>query len=69
VRSGAFSVSSNRVDPTGACGGGGWIIDPQGTILALTTPDAPFATVNIDLSAAAAAKDDYPRYVFGGRSR
>ncbi|MEO8139591.1 MAG: nitrilase-related carbon-nitrogen hydrolase, partial [Gemmatimonadota bacterium] len=26
VRSGAFSVSSNRVDPTGACGGMGWII-------------------------------------------
>ena len=26
VRSGAFSLSSNRVDPTGACGGVGWII-------------------------------------------
>jgi N-carbamoylputrescine amidase len=68
VRSGAFSVSSNRVDPTGACGGVGWIIDPRGTILAQTTPDAPFATVDIDLSASAAARDDYPCYVFG-RSR
>jgi N-carbamoylputrescine amidase len=64
VRSGAFSLSSNRVDPTGACGGVGWIINPSGHILALTTPEAPFATVNIDLSASAAARDDYPGYVF-----
>jgi N-carbamoylputrescine amidase len=69
VRSGAFSLSSNRVDPTGACGGVGWIIDPSGHILALTTPDAPFATVNIDLSDATKAKDEYPCYVFGGRSQ
>ena len=69
VRSGAFSLSSNRVDTTGACGGVGWIIDPHGTILALTTRDAPFATVNIDLSASAAARDQYPGYVFSGRGR
>jgi N-carbamoylputrescine amidase len=67
VRSGAFSLSSNRVEPTGACGGVGWVINPQGQILALTTPDAPFATVDIDLSASAAAKDDYPVYVLNGR--
>jgi N-carbamoylputrescine amidase len=64
VRSGAFSISSNRVDPTGACGGVGWIIDPSGTVVAQTTPDAPFATIDIDLSAAAAARDGYPGYVF-----
>ena len=67
VRSGAFSVSSNRVDPTGACGGAGWIIDPEGKILALTGPAAPFATVEIDLSARAAAKGNYPRYVLSGK--
>ena len=67
VRSGAFSLSSNRVDPTGACGGVGWIIDPYGNILARTTLDAPFATVDIDLSASAAARDDYPCYVLSGR--
>jgi N-carbamoylputrescine amidase len=67
VRSGAFSLSSNRVDSTGACGGVGWIIDPSGHILALTTTDAPFATVNIDLTASAAARDDYPGYVFSRR--
>jgi N-carbamoylputrescine amidase len=67
VRSGAFSLSSNRVDPTGACGGIGWIIDPYGTILALTNRDAPFATANIDLATSAAARNDYPCYVFGER--
>ena len=69
VRSGAFSLSSNRVDPTGACGGVGWIINPQGNILARTTSDAPFATVDIDLSATAAARDAYPCYVFSGEGR
>ena len=68
VRSGAFSLSSNRVDPTGACGGGGWIIDPSGRILASTSPQAPFATVDIDLTAPAAARDTYPRYVFDGEA-
>jgi N-carbamoylputrescine amidase len=67
VRSGAFSLSSNRVDPTGACGGVGWIIDPYGKILARTTFDAPFTTVDIDMSAPAAAREDYPCYVFAGR--
>jgi N-carbamoylputrescine amidase len=67
VRSGAFSLSSNRVDPAGACGGAGWIIDPQGNILAQTTPAVPFATVKIDLSASAGAQNGYPGYVFSAR--
>ena len=66
VRSGAFSLSSNRVEPTGACGGAGWIIDPRGSILALTSSGEPFATVDIDLAASAAAQDDYPCYVLRG---
>jgi N-carbamoylputrescine amidase len=66
ARSGAFSVSSNRVDPTGAYGGGGWIISPEGRVLASTTPDEPFATVEIDLAASAAARDGHPCYVFSG---
>ncbi len=68
VRSGAFGLSSNRVDATGGCGGGGWIIDPGGEILAITSAAEPFATREIDLSRAAAAKDSYPRYVFTGSS-
>jgi N-carbamoylputrescine amidase len=68
VRSGAFSVSSNRVDATGTCGGVGWIISPDGHVLASTTPEAPFATITIDLSVSAAARDSYPRYVFNANS-
>jgi N-carbamoylputrescine amidase len=66
VRSGAFSLSSNRVDPTGACGGVGWIINPYGSILARTTMDQPFATVDIDLSLSAAAREGYPGYALRG---
>ena len=65
VRSGAFSLSSNRVDATGACGGSGWIIDPAGEVLAVTSAAEPFATRDIDLTKAAKARDSYPRYVFG----
>ena len=68
VRSGAFSLSSNRVDPTGGCGGGGWIIDPAGEVLAITSAAEPFATRDIDLAVAAVAKDSYPRYMFAGSS-
>lgn len=69
VRTAAYCLSSNRVDPAGACGGAGWIIDPYGAILARTTPDAPFATADIDLAAPAAARVEYPGYVFGGTRR
>jgi len=64
MRSGAFSVSSNRVDPTGRCGGHGWIIDPAGEVVALTSSGEPFATREVDLAKAARAKATYPRYVF-----
>jgi N-carbamoylputrescine amidase len=64
VRSGAFSVSSNRVDPTGSCGGVGWIISPTGEVLARTSPAAPFVTIEIDLAASSAARDGYPCSVF-----
>lgn len=66
VRSGAYSVSSNRVDASGSCGGMGWIVSPDGEILAVTTPKSPFATVDIDLTVSARARRQYPRYVFGG---
>ena len=70
VRSGAFCVSSNRVDSKGACGGVGWIIAPDGEILARTTPDAPFVTMDIDPAAADAARAGYPCSVFApGRER
>ena len=64
VRSGAYSLSSNRVDPTSTYGGGAWIIDPDGRILAATNAEAPFATADLDLAAPAAARATYPRSVF-----
>jgi len=64
VRSGAFSLSSNRVDPRGTFGGVGWIIDPNGRTLARTTAKTPFATEDIDLDAAIESRYAYPRYVF-----
>jgi N-carbamoylputrescine amidase len=64
VRAGAYSVSSNRVEPTGACGGGGWIIEPGGAVVAITSAGAPFATRALDLTKAAQAKGSYPRNVF-----
>jgi len=64
VRTGAYSVSSNRVDVTGACGGRSWVISPEGEILALTTPAVPFATVDVDLVAWQETRVGYPRYVF-----
>ncbi|HEV7596256.1 MAG TPA: carbon-nitrogen hydrolase family protein [Gemmatimonadaceae bacterium] len=67
VRSGAFSLSSNRVDPSGACGGVGWIIGPTGDVLARTSSDAPFVTVEIDLATSAAARTAYPGYVLNER--
>jgi N-carbamoylputrescine amidase len=69
VRSGAFSLSSNRVDPTGACGGRGWIIDPAGEVLAITSPKEPFVTRDIDVTEPARAKQSYPRYVFSAPRR
>lgn len=66
VRTGAFSVSSNRVDPTGAYGGFGWIIGPDGDMLATTSATEPFATIDLDLAASTRARDAYPRYVFNG---
>jgi N-carbamoylputrescine amidase len=66
ISSGAYSLSSNRSglskDGKFTFGGTGWIIDPDGKVLALTSSDEPFATIEIDLSAAEEAKSTYPRY-------
>jgi N-carbamoylputrescine amidase len=64
IVAGAYSLSSNRSAEEGGgdFGGAGWIIDPDGHVLARTTPREPFATRDLDLSVAAAAKRTYPRY-------
>jgi N-carbamoylputrescine amidase len=63
VISGAFGLSSNRAGAE--FGGQGWIIDPDGQVLGLTSRDRPFVTVEIDPSEAERAKGTYPRYVLG----
>jgi N-carbamoylputrescine amidase len=66
VCAGAYCLSSNLWTPQGGdvdCGGLGWVIDPEGEVLATTTVDDPFVTVDVDLDVARRAKATYPRYV------
>ncbi len=66
VVSGAFTISSNRVAPAGGevdLGGVGWVCDPEGVILAITSPELPVLTIDLPLEEADAAKSTYPRYV------
>ncbi|WP_460744499.1 carbon-nitrogen hydrolase family protein [Mariniluteicoccus endophyticus] len=66
VSAGAWCLSSNHWIPGGGAidhGGLGWVVDPDGQVLATTSEDQPFVTVDIDLATADAAKRTYPRYV------
>jgi N-carbamoylputrescine amidase len=68
VVSGAFCLSSNPVSAAGASadlGGQGWITDPDGAVLGVTSPARPFLTLDIDPTLAESAKRTYPRYVPG----
>lgn len=58
---GAYSLSSNHADPQ--FGGQGWVVDPDGEVLAVTSPSQPWVSVEIDLDHADAIKATYPRYV------
>lgn len=64
---GVFCLSSNRAGSSAGIdwAGTGWVIDPDGDVLAVTVPERPFATVAIDLEATHAARATYPRYVGG----
>ena len=66
VVAGAYCLSSNRVAPKGNpvdLGGKGWIIDPDGRVLGVTSQNQPFLTCDIDLENAEKAKNTYPRYI------
>lgn len=66
VCSGAWCLSSNLWNPPGGradCGGLGWIISPDGDVVARTDVDAPFAVADIDPGLARRSKTTYPRYV------
>lgn len=62
IVSGAFVISSNRVDEH-LFAGRGLVIDPNGNVLAATSRQEPFVTVDIDLMESAEAKKTYPRDV------
>lgn len=64
--SGAYCISSNRYCPSGKgpnLGGLGWIIGPDGEVLAETSQKNPYVTLEIDLDKARMAKKTYPRYI------
>jgi len=66
IVSGAFCVSSNRSGAStsgDAFAGEGWIVDPDGEILALTSDAELFVTRDLYLDRAREAKRTYPRYV------
>ena len=65
VAGGAWCLSSNHAGQADhvQLGGAGWTSDPDGHVLAVTTADRPFITLDLDLQAADAAKTTYPRYV------
>jgi len=65
VVSGAFVLSSNRSTPPGtvpSLGGQGFIVGPESDVLARTSRETPFATIDIDLGEAERAKRTYPQY-------
>lgn len=61
---GAYCLSSNRVHADGSCGGIGWVIDPDGQLLARTSRERPACTVELDPGRIETAASSYPRYVF-----
>jgi predicted amidohydrolase len=60
IVSGAFVISSNRAADQ-LFGGRGLVIGPDGDVLAATSRQTPFASVEIDLAESAQAKKTYPR--------
>ena len=61
VVAGAFAMSANHGGER--FGGQGWIVDPDGEVLALTSAEEPVVSVEVDLDLARAARSTYPRYV------
>jgi N-carbamoylputrescine amidase len=63
VLAGAYCASSNRIGKRGdaSFGGRGWVIDPDGEVLGLTSGARPFVTTDIERTRADEAKKTYPR--------
>jgi N-carbamoylputrescine amidase len=63
IVSGCYVISSNRagIDQKGQeFGGGGWIFDPFGDLIAETSPDRPVVSANLDLALVERAQQEYP---------
>lgn len=67
ICAGAYSFSANSRSNEGGLGfgGGGWIVDPEGEVIARTSAAEPFVTAAVDFRRAAEAKQTYPRNVAG----
>lgn len=67
VIGGAYCLSSNRSgigEDNFKWGGTGWICQPMdGSLLGVTSNDAPFLTIDVDLTKSKLAKKEYPLYV------
>jgi predicted amidohydrolase len=50
IAAGAFLVSSNRRDARGIFGGRGSVVGPQGELMAVTTTEQPFLTIELDIA-------------------
>jgi N-carbamoylputrescine amidase len=59
ILAGAYGLSSNRLDESGAFGGQGWIIDPAGEVLAITNREHPLVTMDLDLRIADTVKTSF----------
>jgi N-carbamoylputrescine amidase len=71
IVSGAYVLSSNRqgLDSKGQLfGGSGWIIDPDGNLVAETSPALPVVFHEIDTDLVLRAQREYPCYVREGVS-
>ena len=66
IVSGCYVLTSNRsgTDSTGqSFGGRGWIVDPDGDLVAQTSPTTPVVFHELDTDAVARAQKEYPCYV------
>jgi N-carbamoylputrescine amidase len=62
VASGCYVASANRRSAERDWfSGGSWVLSPNASVLAETTAENPFVTVEIDLATAERAKTHYPR--------
>lgn len=69
VMAGSFIASANRRSyDSNTFAGGSWLISPEAEVLAETTADEPYITVEIDPSDAEMAKHSYPRNIYMERS-